>query len=230
MARLIDDLLDVNSIVMGKSTLAMETLDLADVVTRLLQTWRDANRLSVHQVSLRVSPVCVRADRARVEQIVSNLLDNALKFTPAGKRISIDVHREGAQARIVVVDEGAGIAPADIERVFELFVQGPQDLSRQRGGIGVGLALVKRLVEMQGGRVIAESGGTGCGAVFTVVLPAQQTADDSQPAPAAMPRRSRAPLLRVLLVEETWSWHMITAQNTRLFSITQKLRPQNMGS
>ena len=171
MARLVDDLLDVSRIVTGKAMLDIAPLDVAEVATAVVQTWRDGGRLSAHDVVLRAHSVTIRGDRARIEQIVSNLLDNAVKFTPAGKRVSVDVRRDGAFAEMVVRDEGIGIAAPELGHVLDLFVQGAQDLSRQRGGMGIGLALVKRLVEMHGGLVFVDSGGPGHGTTFTVRFP-----------------------------------------------------------
>ena len=113
----------------------------------------------------------VDADRARIEQVFSNLLDNALKFTPPGRRINVSVGPEGDQAVLRVSDEGEGLAPDATERMFDLFVQGERGLDRAAGGLGVGLALVKRLTELHGGRSRRRAPGPGQGATFTVTLP-----------------------------------------------------------
>jgi len=175
MKQLVDELIDVSGIAMGKAKLQLEHVELGDLVARLVEGWR--HRLSDHRVDLRTEPVWIRADRRRIEQVVSNLLDNSAKFTPADKSISVEVGGEGDAARVVVADEGVGIAPGDLERVFDLFAQGDQGLSRASGGIGVGLAVVKRVVEMHGGTVVAESGGPGSGTRFTVTLPAVDAPD-----------------------------------------------------
>jgi signal transduction histidine kinase len=175
MKKLVDELIDLSGIAMGKAKLDLERLDVADLVSRLVEGWR--HRLRDHDVRLSSAPAWVNADRRRLEQVVSNLLDNAAKYTPAHKAISVRVGAEGGTARIVVEDEGVGIAPADLERVFDLFAQGDQGLSRSGGGIGVGLAVVKRVVEMHGGTVVAESAGPGSGARFTVKLPAVEAPD-----------------------------------------------------
>jgi CheY-like chemotaxis protein len=133
--------------------------------------------------------------------VVVNLLDNAIKFTPAGQRIQLSVRESEGAASVVVADSGIGIAAEELPRVFELFMQGPQDMSRTRGGMGVGLAIVKRLVELHGGLVTAASAGPGHGSTFTVTLP-------SVPAPATGTRavRDEPPALRrrldVLVVED----------------------------
>jgi signal transduction histidine kinase len=200
MARLVGDLLDVSRVTMGKVALERERLDLNDSVRRLLQMWRASGRLERHQLLVDAQPVWVHADRARIEQILSNLLDNAIKFTPAGRRITVSLRQEDDAAVLRVADEGEGLAPGSAERMFGLFVQGERGLDRAAGGLGVGLALVKRLTELHGGSVSAASAGVGRGATFTVRLPAVLP-----PAPAAAPRpveRSPAPPRRVLIVED----------------------------
>jgi len=172
MARLVGDLLDISRVAMGKVALERERINLAEVVTNVAATWRASGRLERHQVSVRVAAVWVDADRARVEQVFSNLLDNAIKFTPAGKRIIVGVRQEGDHAVLQVSDEGDGLAPELVDTAFGLFVQGERGLDRAAGGLGVGLALVKRLTEMHGGTVSAQSPGLGKGAIFTVTLPA----------------------------------------------------------
>jgi CheY-like chemotaxis protein/anti-sigma regulatory factor (Ser/Thr protein kinase) len=144
-------------------------------------------------VSLELARVWVDADRGRIEQIAANLLDNALKFTPDGKAIALSVREEAGEALLRVADEGTGLAAADAEQVFGLFVQGAES----RGGMGVGLALVKRLAELHGGTVRVESEGHGRGATFTVRLPAvQKPAEQAAPAAEGIGARS------VLLVED----------------------------
>ena len=172
MTRLIEDLLDINRVAMGKVTLIREPVDLADLVSDVVRTWRESGRLGRHTVDLAVCAVAVDADRSRIEQVFTNLLDNALKFTPPGKRVTVSVCRQGADAVLCVSDEGEGIEAAMIGRVFGLFVQGPQPLDRQSGGLGVGLALVKGLAELHGGSASASSAGPGRGTCFTVRLPA----------------------------------------------------------
>ena len=198
MARLVGDLLDISRVAMGKVALERERINLADVVTNVASTWRASGRLERHQVSVRVSPAWVDADRARIEQVFSNLLDNAIKFTPAGKRISVGVGQEGDNAVLQVSDEGEGLAPELVDTAFGLFVQGERGLDRAAGGLGVGLALVKRLTELHGGSATAASAGLGKGATFTItlpaVLPSAQAAAPERPAPVAA--------RRVLIVED----------------------------
>jgi signal transduction histidine kinase len=200
MARLVEDLLDVSRITTGKTKLEREILNLAQVASNVVHTWRSAGRLEDAQVSVRVRPAWVNADRVRIEQIVANLLDNALKFTPAGLPITLSVRPEAGDAVLEVADEGQGISPDMIGRVFDLFTQGPLGPDRNKGGLGLGLALVKRLAELHGGSVFSASEGLGRGAVFTVRLPAadsppghQAVAGDAEP-----PARPR----RVLVIED----------------------------
>jgi CheY-like chemotaxis protein len=160
-----------------------------------VNTWNASGRFERHRVTLDTKPAWVDADRARIEQIAANLLDNALKFTPSGKAITIGVGVEGGEAVLRVADEGAGIAPGDAERVFELFVSG----DRAGAGLGIGLALVKRLAELHGGSVSVQSAGTGAGTVFVVRLPAAAAPANVDAAPLA--RRAIASRA-VLIVED----------------------------
>ena len=198
MARLVGDLLDISRVAMGKVALERERMNLADVVANVASTWRASGRLERHQVSVRLAPVWVDADRARVEQVFSNLLDNAIKFTPAGKRIGVGVRQEGDHAVLQVSDEGEGLAPELLDTAFGLFVQGERGLDRAAGGLGVGLALVKRLAEMHGGSASVASAGPGKGATFTVTLPAVLPADKA----AAPEPRTPVAARRVLIVED----------------------------
>ena len=197
MTRLIEDLLDINRVTMGKATLIREPLNLAELVSDGVTTWRESGRLAGHTVDLSASTVIVDADRARMEQVFSNLLENALKFTPPGRKVTVRVSRQDNEAVLSVSDEGEGIEEEMIGRIFGLFVQGPQPLDRQSGGLGVGLALVKGLAELHGGSASASSEGRGRGACFTVRLPAVSLA--VVPAPVAggevLPERKRRRIL-----------------------------------
>jgi signal transduction histidine kinase/ActR/RegA family two-component response regulator len=168
MTRLIEDLLDLSRVVMGKVTLRQEPFDLAELVTRVTAVWQETRS---RRIVLSAAPVWVNADRERIEQILSNLIDNAHKFSPSGTSISITLYSRGREAVLELRDQGEGIPAEDLENIFGLFVQGPRGPDRARGGMGVGLALVRRLIEMHGGSVVAESEGTGHGATFTVRLP-----------------------------------------------------------
>jgi signal transduction histidine kinase len=199
MARLVGDLLDISRVAMGKVALERERFNLAEAAANVVHVWRASGRLERHQLAVEIKPAWVDADRARIEQILSNLLDNAVKFTPAGRRITVSVGQEADWAVLQVSDQGEGLAPGSADRMFDLFVQGERGLDRAAGGLGVGLALVKRLSEMHGGSVSAESAGPGRGATFRVTLPAVQPATtrtgEVAAAPVLAPRR-------VLIVED----------------------------
>lgn len=172
MARLVDDLLDVSRTIMGKVELKPEPLDLAELVRGAMAGWRLAGRFDAHPVSVQAEgPLPVLADRVRLEQVLSNLVDNAVKFTPAGQPIVVSTAAESAQAVLQVQDSGRGFTPGTEAWMFDLFRQGEQGLDRRQGGMGIGLAMVRRLAEMHGGSAAARSKGAGLGATFTVRLP-----------------------------------------------------------
>ena len=174
MTRLVEDLLDVSRITMGKASLTTARLDLGEAVSRVVEIWRGSGRLSKRTLDFAAAPAWIKGDRERLEQIVSNLLDNAVKFTPDGGKINVSVRRDGSNALLRVADEGEGIPAELLEHVFELFVQGPRGIDRGKGGMGIGLALVKRLTEMHGGTVSAASPGRGKGTTFTIELPLEE--------------------------------------------------------
>jgi len=171
LARLIEDLLDVGRIIAGKANLAPETFDLAHAVGQIVDAWSAGGRFRNHRLELNTDAVFVHADRARAEQIVCNLLDNAIKFTAAGNAIRVAVGREDASAMVAVADEGQGIDAADLPRIFELFTQGGRSTTRYSSGLGIGLAIARRLAQMQGGTLEAASAGSGRGSLFVLRLP-----------------------------------------------------------
>ena len=175
MAHLVGDLLDISRVTMGKMALERERLDLEAVVTHIVGTWRNSRRLERHRITLETSPAWIDGDRARVEQIVTNLLDNALKFTPAGGTVRIIVAPQKDEVILRVADDGPGIPEHLRANLFEPFVQGEEPGRRASGGLGVGLALVKGLAEMHGGSVSAANTPTR-GATFTVRFPAASPA------------------------------------------------------
>jgi signal transduction histidine kinase len=199
MARLVGDLLDISRVAMGKAAIERERFNLAKVVADLINVWRGSGRLERHFVSLGAKAVWIDADRARIEQVFSNLLDNALKFTPPGRRINVSVGPEGDQAVLRVSDEGEGLTPDATQKMFGLFVQGERGLDRASGGLGVGLALVKRLIELHGGRVSAASPGPGQGATFTVSLPSVLASIEQATHPDFAPQGAGR---KVLIVED----------------------------
>jgi signal transduction histidine kinase/ActR/RegA family two-component response regulator len=201
LTRLVDDLLDVTRIARGKIELRRALLDLRDVVHRACEDHRAL--LQQRGLTLRVAapaaPVPVDADATRVSQVIGNLLQNAAKFTPAGGTVAVDVAVGDGAAEIRVTDDGAGMEPALVPRVFEPFVQGEGGMARTRGGLGLGLALVKGLVELHGGSVRARSDGPGRGAELSFTLPLVRGAlGPVSAAPVAGP----AGPLRILVIED----------------------------
>jgi PAS domain S-box-containing protein len=174
LVRLVDDLLDVSRIMRNRIELRHERLDLETVFSRAVETAQPALDAQGHelQVSLPTHAIRVEGDLVRLAQVVSNLLLNAAKYTDGAGRIQLSAEREGGQAVIRVRDTGIGIDPKLLPHVFELFTQADRSLARSQGGLGVGLTLVKRLVEMHGGSVQAHSAGLGRGSEFVVRLPA----------------------------------------------------------
>jgi PAS domain S-box-containing protein len=199
LSRLVDDLLDVSRVVMDKAVLARRPLNLADAVAHAMGNWQSSGRLDRHRVTVDLSPAWIDADETRIEQILTNLVANAVKYTATGGDVTIRVKREGELAVLQVADTGVGIPTNLLERVFDLFVQGEAGLDRRQGGLGIGLTLVKRLVEQHGGRVEATSGGPGRGSVFTVSLPAIAVPIQ---APIVVPARRPASRPRRILVVE----------------------------
>jgi signal transduction histidine kinase len=198
LTRLVDDLLDVSRITHGRIQLKAEPVELTAVVDQAAEVSgpliaRHRHRLAIARPP---APVWVRGDATRLTQVVANLLNNAAKYTEDGGRITVTVAADGADAVIRVRDTGIGLMPGMLERVFELFTQAERALDRSQGGLGVGLSLVRRLVELHGGRVTAASDGPGSGSEFAVRLPrladapaADRPAEDRPPAATPAGRR-----------------------------------------
>jgi signal transduction histidine kinase/ActR/RegA family two-component response regulator len=199
MARLVEDLLDVSRLAMGKLALHRERIDLAALTRRAVTTWLQTRPERAGQAKCDLMTAWIDADRTRIEQILTNLLDNAEKFSAGRGCIQIRVRVESGNAVLEVEDEGQGISPDNLTRIFELFVQGPQPFDRPQGGIGLGLTLAKRFAEMHGGAISASSPGVGRGAVFTLRLPLSQ---EPQTAPVPASDGSRPDRRRVLIVED----------------------------
>ena len=168
LARLVDDLLDVSRVVTGKIALDQRPLDFADLVHRAVAVCGE--RQNGRRLDISTQPVWIQGDLVRMEQIVNNIVGNAVKYTPSGAAIRVRVYADDGKAVLRVEDDGYGIAPELLPRVFDLFVQGERTLDRAQGGLGIGLTLVRRLVELHGGTVAASSDGPGRGSVFTVTL------------------------------------------------------------
>jgi PAS domain S-box-containing protein len=196
MAHLVDDLLDVTRVARGKIELRRSDLDLVALARRAAEDYREVmqDRGLDLIVDLPVEPLFVSGDETRLSQALGNLLANAAKFTPTGGRVTLTLRGEEGRAVAQVRDTGVGIAPEVLHRLFEPFTQASQTLARSEGGLGLGLALVRGLVEMHGGSVSAASEGPGKGATFTVILPLDVTAVQAVPAQpvlggTASPRR-----------------------------------------
>lgn len=199
-ARLLDDLLDVSRITRGRIELRRRPLDLRSIVAEVLETTRPLIEARHLELSSPAAPLAlpVEADPVRLAQVVTNLVTNAAKYTPAGGRLAVTAERESQDVVLRVRDSGVGIPGDMLERVFDLFTQVDPSLARSQGGLGIGLTLVKSLVEMHGGTVTAHSAGPGHGSEFTVRLPLARTAP-VQPADAgAAPAGPR----HILIVED----------------------------
>jgi len=180
LVRLVDDLLDVSRVMRGKIDLRKETMELATIVARALETAKPLIEVQGHELdfSLPEESLLLHADPVRLAQVVGNLLTNAAKYTEPNGRIWLSAWREGDQAVLNVRDSGIGIEPDVLPHIFELFVQADHASTKAQGGLGIGLTLVKNLVEMHGGRVEAHSPGLGKGSEFVVRLPLMVQASD----------------------------------------------------
>ena len=201
LARIVDDLLDMTRISVGKIDLQRRPVDVSPIVEGAVESARVALRARGHELIVKAAPepIVVEADPARLEQVLGNLLDNAAKYTEPGGRIIVTVAREDGAAVIRVRDTGIGIEPDMLPQVFEMFSQADGSLARTRGGLGLGLSLVRKLVELHGGRVEARSDGPGRGSEFVVRLPAGGALLPPEPEPAPLPATGR---LRILIIED----------------------------
>jgi CheY-like chemotaxis protein len=203
MARLVDDLLDLSRIARGQLQLHRERVDLAAAVRQAAQTSAPLIEARRHYLSVTVTdqPLWLEADPSRLVQVLVNLLNNAAKYTDSGGRIELTAGQENGEAMVRVRDTGIGITAEMLPRVFDQFVQVEQARHRSEGGLGIGLALVRRLVELQGGTVAAHSDGPGRGSEFVVRLPLPA----EPPAPAAPPGEKAevaAGSRRILIIED----------------------------
>jgi signal transduction histidine kinase/DNA-binding response OmpR family regulator len=228
MRRLVDDLLDVSRITRGTISLRPERVDLRALVATVAEDYQASaeHRGLDLRVALPPGPCVIEADPSRLRQVTGNLLSNAIRFTPAGGSVSISLAVESgspegesgapqSEAVLRVRDTGIGIPPELLPRVFDTFVQGDRSLARSEGGLGIGLTLVKQLVELHGGRTAAASDGPGCGSLFEVRIPIveggvsplpEMAAGEEQPSPQAAPIRNskieNRTSKRVLLIDD----------------------------
>lgn len=203
LVRLVDDLLDISRVSRGRITLQREIIDLRDVARHALDTSQPLLSARGHAVQLSLSrePVRVLGDAGRLAQVLANLLNNAAKYTDAGGRVEVAVTQE-EEAVFTVRDNGRGLDALDQGRVFEMFYQAERDLERSEGGLGLGLALVKSLVELHGGTVRAQSPGRGLGSVFSVRLPLAGVPAVSRQGTGQAPVTTTVRALRVLVVDD----------------------------
>ena len=206
LIRLVDELLDVARISRGHIELKRDTVDLRDVVQHAVEACRPRmeERQHAFSVSLAEAPVCVDGDPVRLEQIVSNLLENAVKYTEPGGRLDLTLREDNGQAFLSVRDNGIGLAPETLDSIFELFTQVDTSLARTGGGLGIGLTLVRRMLALHGGRIEAHSAGLGHGTQFIVRLPVVPPKSAPKTHSHAAPNflASNGPARRVLIVDD----------------------------
>jgi CheY-like chemotaxis protein/two-component sensor histidine kinase len=204
MARLVDDLLDVSRITRGKVHLRKERIELSTAVRSAVEAVRPVIDAHAHQLTVTLPPEAVHldADPIRLAQILSNLLHNAAKYTEKGGHIWLTAERSSGELAVSVRDTGIGIAAEHLPRLFEMFSQVAPALQRSQGGLGIGLALVKGLVELHGGRVEAHSAGPGKGSEFTVHLPVLQASPEPPQEYGIAKKASVGPKCRILVADD----------------------------
>ncbi|MGZ8950185.1 MAG: hybrid sensor histidine kinase/response regulator [Methylobacter sp.] len=202
LTHLVDDLLDVSRIARGKISLKKERLDLVEVIKPVLETARGPIQAKQQHldVSLPEQPILLEGDSVRLSQVLLNLLDNASKYSLEGGQIEVNVQLLGDEVEIQVRDNGTGISAELLPTIFDLFQQGTRTLDRSQGGLGIGLTLVKRLVELHGGQVTASSPGAGLGSTFNIRLPTIDEAASCTASETATPSPNSG--LRVLVVDD----------------------------
>jgi signal transduction histidine kinase len=199
--RLINDLLDVSRIGKGKVDLQVSAVRMSAVIDAAVEGVQAAARARSISIEVRCDDVTVRGDASRLQQVLANLLTNAIQFSHDGGRIEVSCEMTGEWARLRVRDHGVGIVPTLLPHIFEPFRQGEGGFARRHGGLGLGLAIVRQLVQLHGGHTMVESDGLGLGTTFTVTLP-RQPAGTAQPTPSHPTQRRLLDGLRVLVVED----------------------------
>jgi PAS domain S-box-containing protein len=218
MARLLDDLLDVSRISSGKVVLRQEPLDLRDAIARAVEAIQPAmdQRGHVLSIALPPAPLPVRGDPTRLVQLLSNLLNNAAKYTPDRGRVTVTAETAGDEIRVQVADTGLGMSAQLLEGIFDLFVQGESTIDRAEGGLGLGLTLARGIAERHGGRIAAYSDGAGRGSRFVVTLP-QFHNPEPAPAPADAAADIEPAARRVLIVDDNADSARLMAELIRAF-------------
>jgi CheY-like chemotaxis protein len=204
MVRLVDDLLDVARITQGKIALRMEPVEVARVVASAVETTAPTAKQAGHEiaVSLPSFPLYVQGDAVRLTQVLSNLINNAVKFSQPGEGIELTVAREGGEVLLAVKDRGMGIPADKLEEVFEMFSQLDRSLERSRTGLGLGLALARQIVRMHGGTIRASSAGPGRGSEFTVRIPVLSSAAVPRAESTSLARGPDAARRRILIADD----------------------------
>ena len=204
LVRLVNDLLDIARITSGKVELRKQRAEMSDLIKIAVETSMPLIDASKHRLTVTVAEgsIPVEVDPERISQVVSNLLNNAAKYTPVGGRIALDVVREGGEVVVSVTDSGIGIAPESIGTVFDLFRQVGQDFERSQGGLGIGLSLVRQLVELHGGSASAASAGEGHGCTFTIRLAMFDSAGDAIGTLESLPAHAEPTALRILIADD----------------------------
>ena len=208
LVRLIDDLLDVSRITRGKMELRRQRVALSKIITNAMQTATPLMQAKGHELTVvqATENLYAHADPTRLTQVVANLLNNAAKYTPRGGKISLSTERVGDEVAVRVSDNGMGIASDVMPSIFGMFVQADSSLHRAQGGLGIGLTLVKSLVELHGGTVAATSDGLGQGSQFTVRIPILQSSAVIPAETNELPDKTRTyPCHRILVVDDTWA-------------------------
>jgi signal transduction histidine kinase/DNA-binding response OmpR family regulator len=204
LTRMVDDLLDVSRLMQGKIRLQREHVTLSAVLDRAFETARPWIESRQHHVTVDVpsTPLPLDGDSVRLSQVFANLLNNAAKYTPAGGRITVVARQQADQAVVRVTDNGSGIPPEVLPHVFDLFTQANRSLARSEGGLGIGLTVVRRLLEKHGGSVEAKSAGPGAGSEFVVRLPLSDKSPSQEKLPAGTATAENPGALRVLLIDD----------------------------
>ncbi|MEO8654942.1 MAG: ATP-binding protein [Ramlibacter sp.] len=213
LVHIVDDLLDVSRLMAGKIMLGKTPLNMADSVTHCVQSLRASEMGLGYRIEAQVEPIWVDGDPVRIEQILNNLITNALKFSPPGGRIAVELRSEDGRALVTVRDEGAGIDAGLLGRVFEPFVQGPPPSNRAQSGLGIGLALVRQLVSLHGGEVDAASAGPGKGSTFRFWLPVVEPPAQAPDSVTGGARTGR----RLVYVEDNADARMTMAELLRMY-------------
>ena len=232
LVRLVDDLMEVSRITRGKIELRREPVALAAVVASAVETSMPLVEAARHQLSLELpeDPIVLDADPVRIAQVLANLLNNAAKYTEQGGRITLAAARDGGFARISVRDTGAGISAEALPKVFDLFVQAERTYDRAQGGLGIGLTLVKNLVELHGGTVDARSDGPGKGSEFVVRLPLAPGKAPGAAIPGHPAALRRVPAQRVLVVDDNRDAAESLATLLRLFGAETRTAHDGTGA